>query len=67
MGKRQERKARKLNQRTSGVGYQHTAKVGTPFLERSYATEHVTKPDGKVGPRGNQLTRWLKDRGIIRD
>jgi len=67
MGNRQERKARKQNQRASGVGYQHAVKVGTPFLERSFVTEHVTKPDGKVGPRGNQLTRWLKDRGIIRD
>jgi len=67
MGKRQERKARKLNQRTTGVGFEHPVKVGTPFLERSFATEHVTKPDGKVGPRGNQLTRWLRDRGIERD
>lgn len=66
MGNRQERKARKQDQRASGVGYQHTAKVGTPFLERAFANEHVTKPDGKVGPRGNQLTRWLADRGITR-
>jgi hypothetical protein len=67
MSNRRERRARKLEQRTTGVGFQHPVKVGTPFLERAFATAHVTKPDGKVGPRGKRLTRWLADRGIIRE
>lgn len=68
MSNRQARRERKLAQRTTGTGYVHTPKEGTPFLERHYVTQPVRDGQGKPRPRSEKrITRWLKDRGIIRE
>ncbi len=68
MSNRQERKERKSAQRAGEATYQHAVKVGTPFLERNFVTQPVRDGQGKPRPRSEKrVTRWLKDRGIIRE